>query len=360
MSRWGDDPAGAEVRSEEVEVVISATNAAELSSFLEAWRDVLQPYHLIIVQDPDLADPLHIPEDLDHHLYCKEDMESILGPKLISALCFSGDAARSFGFLQARRRYVFTMDLSSLPLKDAVTGTLIDPIQQHLVNLKSPSTPFFFNTLYDPYQDGTDFVRGYPFSLRLGLPTVISHGLWLNAADFDAPTRILKPNKRNLTEVDAVVTIPRGSLFPMSAINLAFDRRIVGPAMFYGLLRLASGRSESFDDIWAGLCCKVICDHIGYGVKSGKPYVWQTTSTNAFDSLKKEYKAINWLEEIIPFFQSIRLPRTLSRVEDCYLEIAKLVKRKLNSIDPVFEKISSSMEAWIEAWKAISDFEEDS
>lgn len=26
----------------------------------------------------------------------------------------------------------------------------VDPVAQHFVNLTSPSTPFFFNTLYDP------------------------------------------------------------------------------------------------------------------------------------------------------------------------------------------------------------------
>ncbi len=53
-------------------------------------------------------------------------------------------------------------------------------MQQHIRNLLTPSTPYFFNTLYDPYREGADFVRGYPFSLREGVPTAISHGLWLN------------------------------------------------------------------------------------------------------------------------------------------------------------------------------------
>jgi hypothetical protein len=33
-------------------------------------------------------------------------------------------------------------------------------------------------------------VRGYPFSLREGVPTAISHGLWLNIPDYDAPTQV--------------------------------------------------------------------------------------------------------------------------------------------------------------------------
>lgn len=77
------------------------------------------------------------------------------------------------------------------------TGQEINALAQHIHNLLTPSTPHFFNTLYDPYREGADFVRGYPFSLREGATTVISHGLWLNIPDYDAPTQLVKPRERN-------------------------------------------------------------------------------------------------------------------------------------------------------------------
>lgn len=77
------------------------------------------------------------------------------------------------------------------------SGKEINALEQHVKNILSPSTPFFFNTLYDPYRDGADFVRGYPFSLREGVPTAVSHGLWLNIPDYDAPTQLVKPLERN-------------------------------------------------------------------------------------------------------------------------------------------------------------------
>jgi reversibly glycosylated polypeptide/UDP-arabinopyranose mutase len=46
---------------------------------------------------------------------------------------------------------------------DIATPQDINALQQHIQNLLTPSTPYFFNTLYDPYRDGADFVRGYPF-----------------------------------------------------------------------------------------------------------------------------------------------------------------------------------------------------
>ena len=56
------------------------------------------------------------------------------------------------------------------------TGEDINALEQHIRNLLTPSTPCFFNTLYDPYAPGADFVRGYPFSMREGVPTAVSHG----------------------------------------------------------------------------------------------------------------------------------------------------------------------------------------
>ncbi len=89
------------------------------------------------------------------------------------------------------------------------SGEDINALEQHIKNLLTPSTPDFFNTLYDPYRPGADFVRGYPFSMRDGKHTAVSHGLWLNIPDYDAPTQMVKPAERNERYVDAVMTIPK-------------------------------------------------------------------------------------------------------------------------------------------------------
>lgn len=81
--------------------------------------------------------------------------------------------------------------------KNPATGENINALEQHIANLLTPSTPDFFNTLYDPYRAGADFVRGYPFSMREGKHTAVSHGLWLNIPDYDAPTQLVKPAERN-------------------------------------------------------------------------------------------------------------------------------------------------------------------
>lgn len=56
--------------------------------------------------------------------------------------------------------------------------------------------------------------------------------------------------------VDAVLTIPKGTLFPMCGMNLGFDRDLIGPAMYFGLM--GDGQPIGrYDDMWAGWCIKV-------------------------------------------------------------------------------------------------------
>ncbi|GLJ17434.1 hypothetical protein SUGI_0303390 [Cryptomeria japonica] len=158
--------------------------------------------------------------------------------------------------------------------------------------------------------------------MRHGTPTVVSHGLWFNIPDYDAPTQLIKPREHNTRFVDLFLTIPKGTLFPMCGMNLAFDR-------------------------W---CVKVICGHLGLGVKTGLPYISHSKASNPFVNLKKEYKGIFWQEEKIPFFQSTTLPKECTIVQKCYIELSKKVKNKLSKVDPYFQKLGDAMVTWIEAW----------
>ena len=111
----------------------------------------------------------------------------------------------------------------------------------------------------------------------------------------------------------------------MCGMNLAFDRDLIGPAMYFGLMGEGQPIGR-YDDMWAGWCAKVgtiasvyiapfsfctnsdkvlphslfrrqccaalqvICDHLGLGVKTGLPYIWHSKASNPFVNLKKEYK----------------------------------------------------------------------
>jgi len=75
---------------------------------------------------------------------------------------------------------------------------------------------------------------------------------------------------------------------------------------------------------------QVICDHLGYGVKTGLPYIHHSKASNPFVNLKKEFKGIFWQEEIIPFFQQVVFPKEAVTVEQCYIELSKMVSLFIN------------------------------
>lgn len=193
-------------------------------------------------------------------------------------------------------------------------------------------------------------MRGYPFSRREGVPTAISHGLWLNIPDFDAPTQMVKPNWKNEKYVDITQSIPKNVLYPMCGMNLAFDRELIGPAMYFGLMGEGQPWGR-YDDMWAGWCSKVICDHLGYGVKSGKPYIRHEKASSWQSNFKKEKKGILWQEEIIPFFESFEFSKDVKTVEAAYTELADGVEEDLSHLDPYFEKLARAMRTWIRHWK---------
>ncbi|KAI0510466.1 hypothetical protein KFK09_011068 [Dendrobium nobile] len=337
-----------EICDNEVDIVIAALKP-DITTFLEGWRPIFSRFHLIIIKDPDLEADLEIPTGFDHQLYTKSDMEKIIGSSPIN---FSGHSCRYFGYLISTKKYIISIDDDCLPVKD-VRGNLINAIEQHMTNLKTPATPFYFNTLYDPFQKGSDFVRGYPFSLRCGVECVISSGLWLNFADYDAPTQAVKPHERNSRYVDAVITVPLRAMMPVSGINFGFRREVVGPALLPALHLKTTGKQrwEALEDIWSGLCAKVVCDHLKFGVKTGLPYVWRNASGNAWESLKRDWEGVKLVEEIVPFFQSVKLPKTMIIAEDCVLQIATLVRERLGPVDQVFMLAADAMEEWVKLWK---------
>ncbi|GFZ08009.1 reversibly glycosylated polypeptide 2 [Actinidia rufa] len=272
---------------------------------LEMWRPLLEPYHLIIVQDGDPNKVIRVPDGFDYELYNRNDINRILGPKA-NCISFKDSACRCIGFLVSKKKYIFTIDDDCF-ISDYIyvakdpSGKDVNAMAQHMQNLLTPSTPLFFNTLYDPFREGADFVRGYPFSMREGAPTAISHGLWLNSPDYDAlPPSSSSPWRATRgTYVDALMTTPKGTLFPMRGMNLAFNRDLIGPAMYFA--RMGDGHPVgTYDDIWAGWCAKC------------------------------------------------------TTVEKCYLQLSKLVKEKLTPLDPYFKKLGDAMVTWIEAWEELN------
>lgn len=325
----------------DVEVVIPSIRSLR---GLAHWREVLAGIHVIVVQDGDPGVDMEIPSDINATVWKRPDIERVLGDDawIIST---HDSACRCFGFLVATARYIFTFDDDCIPPPGGGAGDA-SPVAGHLANLRSPCHPDYFNTLYD-----IEFVRGYPHALRKGRPTAISHGLWLDHPDLDALTQRDNPDLRTHDEVPVVQTVPRGCQYSMCGMNLAFDRELIGPAMYFGLMGEGQPWGR-YDDLWAGWCSKVICDQLGYGVKTGRPYVVHQKASNWRANMEREAKGIEWASDLYQFFDSVAFEPDHTTVEACYTALADQVAERLGALDPYFERLARAMRTWVTLCKA--------
>jgi reversibly glycosylated polypeptide/UDP-arabinopyranose mutase len=305
--------------------------------FLEQWRPYLEGFHLILVQDGDPDKYLKIPPWADYELYNRRDIEAALGDR--AWIISQKDASiRNFGFLVSKKKLVYTVDDDCRPAMGPDGKTPVNAVLEHARNLLAPATPYFFNTVYDPYRDGSDFVRGFPYSLRAGVATAVSHGLWMHNYDYDAPTQLLKVEEKNERYVDAAITVPKGVLYPLCSMNVAFNRELIGPAFMQGLM----GKGQPwgrYDDMWAGWASKTVADHLGVGCKSGHPYIKHNKASNPFVNLMKEYKGLEWQEEVIRFFDTVQLSEaSRNDAGDAYIDLSWHVHTKLGHLNPYFER----------------------
>ncbi|ONK70594.1 uncharacterized protein A4U43_C05F35340 [Asparagus officinalis] len=78
--------------------------------------------------------------------------------------------------------------------------------------------------------------------------------------------------------VDVVMSISKGTLFSMCGMNLAFDRELIDPAMYFGLM--GDGQPIGrYDDMLVGRCVKVatiivVYAHWGFSRIKGCGWGW--------------------------------------------------------------------------------------
>ena len=90
------------------------------------------------------------------------------------------------------------------------------------------------------------YMRGFPYGLREEAECVLSHGTWEGVADFDASTQLLFGTPKVTSRK---MPVPKGVLFPMCIMNVAFKRKMV-PYMYQAPMFLNINR---FADIWGGI-----------------------------------------------------------------------------------------------------------
>jgi hypothetical protein len=99
--------------------------------------------------------------------------------------------------------------------------------------------------------------------------------------------------------------MPRNQYFPFCGMNFAFTSDVT-PLTYFPLMGMNSPYGR-FDDIWFGIICKKVCDHLDYHIACGKPYIFHSKASDAFNNLVKEAPGIKFNENFWEIIDGIEL-----------------------------------------------------
>lgn len=265
-------------------------------NFLEEW-DELKATELIIIQD--IGDKPTMPKGFDGYIYDHKDIKKDLG-KDEWIIPTQSSACRSYGYYKASQigaTHIYTLDNDCYP-----DGSSF--LRGHIDNLESNTTlDWVTSTIQHP------FTRGFPYEIRNTSPVGVSHGLWSKVPDLDAATSLHNPDLRfTSTHPVETITIPRHNFYPMCGMNLAWRAELT-PIMYFGIFGPDWG-FDQYDDIWAGVLAKKVCDHLGYAHVSGYPSVEHRKQSNVYTNLKKQAPGLQMNENFWKAVQTVQLTQT--------------------------------------------------
>lgn len=248
-------------------VIVPTIRPENFAIFLKAWTPLFEKHNITLYKVEDGKNPT----------VNGESIKSVMGR--YSKLIYNfNDGVRNLGFAKA---FKDGMDIF-ISLDDDVLPDG-DTIQDHLDILNSRQPISWINTVDDIY------MRGFPYGKREEAEVVFSHGLWNGVYDFDASTQLVlgeqKPNHRK-------IPIPRGILFPVCVMNVAFKRKVL--CSYYQAPMF--GDINRFADIWSGIEMKKYIDEKGWCAVSGYAKVNHNRASNPFVNLVKEARGIGMNE----------------------------------------------------------------
>ena len=321
-----------------VTVVVPTIREDCAQRFLAEWADDLAAARVILVEDN--PEPTFTLTGAEHYSWV--DIGRDLG-KQAEIIPRRTSAVRSWGLRKAWQGgadIIWTLDDDCYP-EDGRRGAYLAAIEDVLSGDAYAPSDAWWNTI-----DGSGLhPRGYPYGVREAMrPVMVHHGLWSNVPDLDGVTQLANPDFR-LPPAQASQYVPSGALFPMCVMNLAW-RAEMTPAMYMLLMgQCACGDPwgfDRFDDIWAGMFEKRICDHLGYAVSSGAPSVRHSRASDPAVNARLEAGGMAAHEDLWPYVNGIRL--TASTVAGCYQEIAEAVASYGSG--PYWKRLGEAMDVW--------------
>jgi hypothetical protein len=335
-----------------IALVIPTIRENSIKRFLQEWDEEIKKHRLtcfIVEDNPTVTFDLG-EKDFNLFHYSWEDFKKDLG-KDEWIIPRRNSSIRSFGFLKAYKMgfdIIVTLDDDCYPINKYLSFYDYDYFDLIIKRLNSVTLE-----LEEEKWEPTVLKirsRGYPYKnesiknkkIFNGLNVILNHGLWANIPDLDSINQILNFNM-TIEEYFIDKLIPQGKYFTMCGMNLAFKKEAV-PALYFLLMgedeRGNKYPYDRFDDIWAGIFFKKICDHLGYHIVSGHPIIWHDRASNYFKNLQKEATGIEMNEKLWKIVDEIKL--TKNTFKECYRELAE----KLPLNDDYFSKLKRAMIIW--------------
>jgi reversibly glycosylated polypeptide/UDP-arabinopyranose mutase len=259
------------------------------------------------------------------------------------------DTVRSFGYWWAWKQgyeYLMTLDDDCYPLEGYEELDLL-----HKSMLRRTR---WFNTLNNVRP------RGVPYRNLGERDVYINHGIWEGVLDYDAPQQLVNPLPEAYTHDNRLV--PHGAYFPFCGMNAMWRREAI-PLSYHLLmgqhspyLRADGAREmrslpfDRFGDIWSGIIAKKVCDHLGWPVGTGTPYIHHDRASNPFKNLRKEANGIEVNEEFWELIDSVNLPHVArnnpSPAATCYSCIADAIPSMGGEHSEYWKLLGDAMRRW--------------
>lgn len=308
-------------------LVIPSNRPDCLKDFFAAWEGRGGWDVSILVEDnPERS----FVSTADKH-YSWREIQKIYGQ---DAWIFSrrDSAIRCFGFLAAWHlgaEYVLTLDDDCYPR----AGCTEDFFGQHVARMTHPR---WLSTV-----PGLR-VRGLPGDLGGPLSTVANMGLWSGVPDLDARTQLESPILHFIPPPGSWI-IPRGQYAPLSGMNLCVKREAI-PLWYYPLMGEGQPYSR-FDDIWAGIIAKKVCDHLGWSISVGEPFVEHRRASDPHVNLAKEAPGALANETFWQIVDNVTIPRFL--VRNAVESVWRLGVGLKTHTDPYISQLGKALGVWV-------------
>lgn len=324
--------------------------------FLQDWKEQFdRPDVVLIICEDRSKKSVRVPKiGAAQYQYAWKEIDADLGkdswiiPRKVSAI-------RNYGFLKAFElgvEYILTLDDDCYP----VPGH--NWVDMHVENLQLRTPARWTNTNPDARHL---YTRGMPYLNRVEQPVLLSHGVWTNVLDHDAPTHLQTLQFRAEFAEHFLQIIPNGAYFPLCSMNFAFRAELL-PLMYFPLMGEnvfgVKWGFDRFDDIWAGIFAKKIMDHLGFGVVNGAPMVEHRKASDPFVNLQKEAAGITVNEVLWQAVDRVELEGETA--VECYAELAHRIDfdwvvSEVNLVDAAareaaaayFKKLREAMKIWV-------------